>query len=74
MISDLSKEELEALAKAVDLWDQICSVLSKVEAYPRNGSVLHIDTERQPGHLGWIGYSDSGVVAFQPSEADLEMR
>lgn len=72
MVSDLSKNELEAIAEVVGLWDQICQVLAKVEAYPRNGSVLHIDTEVQPGYLGWVGYSDHGDVTFQPGESPDE--
>lgn len=65
-ISDLSKEEMAALSEAVDLWEKIYEVLGKVEARPCDG-VLHIDTEVQPGYLGWIGYNEGGTVTFQPA-------
>lgn len=68
-VSDLSSQELRALARVVELWDEICSELAKVQAYPRDGSVLHIDTELPPGYLGWVGWNESGDITFQPSEA-----
>ena len=63
--SDLSKGELRAIARTVELWDEIHNVLSAVEARPRG--VLHIDTEIQPGHLGWIGHNENGDITFQPA-------
>src|SRR5690606_1638807 len=66
-VSDLSKSELSALARAVELWDELLATLGKVEAYPAGNSELHIETELQPGYLGWIGYNEGGVVTFHPA-------
>jgi hypothetical protein len=62
----LSSPELSALAEAVELYEKILDVLGRVEAYPRD-HVLHVETEIQPGYLGWIGYDESGTVTFQPA-------
>lgn len=64
-MSSLSKEELTVLAEAVDLYEKLLGVLGKVEAYPRDHK-LHIQTEVQPGYLGWLGYDESGTLVFQP--------
>lgn len=64
--SDLTKEELTALAEAVNLWEQICTVLGRIEAWPRD-HVMHIETEVQPGYLGYIGCGESGAYTFQPA-------
>jgi len=67
MVSDLSTEELTVIARAVELWDEILTTLAKVEAYPRDYT-LHINTELQPGYLGWIGCNEGGRTTFQPAE------
>lgn len=69
-VSDLSKAEMAALSEAVDLWEKLYEVLGKVEARPRD-SVLHIETEVEPGYLGWIGYNETGEVTFQPAPAEV---
>jgi hypothetical protein len=71
-VSDLSRQELAALSKVVELWDEICSVLAKVEAHPRDGLVLHIDSEIHPFYLGWVGYNENGDITFQPSIKEPE--
>lgn len=71
-VSDLSKSELSALARAVELWDELLATLGKVEAYPAGNSELHIETELQPGYLGWIGYNEGGVVTFHPASKPEE--
>ena len=70
-ISDLSKQELHAIARVVELWEEIYIALGKVEAYPRGG-VLHIDSEVQPGYLGWIGWNEGGDVTFQPAPPEAK--
>jgi hypothetical protein len=65
-ISSLSKEELTVLADVVELWEKLITLLGKVEAHPRE-YLLHIETEVQPGYLGWVGYDESGTVTFQPA-------
>lgn len=69
MISDLSKKELQVLARVVELWDEIYTELGKIEASPQVG-VLHIDTELYPGYLGWIGWNEGGYITFQPAPAE----
>lgn len=66
-VSDLCKEELTALARAVELWDELFTVLGRIEARPGGDGVLHIETEVQPGYLGWIGYGEGGSIVFQPA-------
>lgn len=68
-VSDLSKEELSVIAEAIDLWEKLMEVLGKVEARPRDYR-LHIETEVEPGYLGWIGYNEGGSVTFQPAAPD----
>lgn len=68
-VSDLSKEEMAAISEAIDLYEKLVEVLGRVEARPANG-VLHIETEVQPGYLGWIGHNESGTVTFQPAPPD----
>lgn len=65
-VSDLSKEEMAALSEAIDLWEQLIHALGKVEARPKD-HMLHIETEVQPGYLGWIGYNEGGCITFQPA-------
>lgn len=65
-VSDLSKGEMAAISEAIDLWEKLYDVLGRVEARPRDG-VLHIETEVEPGYLGWIGYNEGGSVTFQPA-------
>lgn len=65
-LSDLSKAELAALAEVIDLWEQLIVALSNVEAHPRD-CVLHIDSDIEPGYLGWIGYNEGGEITFQPA-------
>jgi hypothetical protein len=65
-VSDLSKEELTVLAEAVDVWEKLLELLSRIEAWPRDHQ-LHIETEVQPGYLGWIGYNEGGSITFQPA-------
>ena len=63
-VSDMSPEELRAVAEATELFRKIAQVLGEVEAYPQGG-VLHITSEVQPGYLGWIGYNENGDITFQ---------
>jgi hypothetical protein len=67
-VSDLSKKELAVLSEVVDLFEQILDKLGAVEAWPRD-HVLHIESEVQPGYLGWIGWNEGGAVTFQPAPA-----
>lgn len=69
-VSDLSVKELRALAEAAELFEKILLVLSEVEAHPRDW-VIHIETELQPGYLGWIGYGEGGEVIFQPAPPEV---
>lgn len=69
MISDLSKKELSALARVVELWDEIWTVLSTIDAHPQSAS-LHIDSELYPGYLGWVGWNEGGDITFQPAPAE----
>jgi len=68
-VSDLSKEELGVIAEAIELWEKLLEVLGRVEARPRDYQ-LHIETEVDPGYLGWIGYNEGGSVTFQPAAPD----
>lgn len=71
-VSDLSRQELTALAKVVELWEEITAVLAGIEAYPRD-HVLHIQTEAvEPWYLGWIGCNEGGSITFQPAPAPAE--
>lgn len=65
-ISDLTKEEMIVLAEVVDLWDTIIMVLGKIEAHPRD-YVLHVETDVEPGYLGWVGCNEGGTITFQPA-------
>lgn len=69
MISDLSKQELSALARATELWDEIWTTLATIDARPQV-PCLHIDTEVYPGYLGWIGWNEGGDITFQPAPAE----
>lgn len=67
-ISDLSKEELLALAEVVELWEKIIYALSKIEAKPPDYD-LHVEIDRaEPdGYLGWVGCNEDGCYTFQPA-------
>lgn len=66
-VSDLSKQELTAISRVVELYDEIFTTLCEVDARP--SGPLHIESEYCPGYLGWVGFNENGDITFQPSEA-----
>lgn len=65
-VSDLSVAELKALARAVELWEELLTTLGRIEAFPGTPEV-HIHSDMEPGYLGWIGYNENACLTFQPA-------
>lgn len=65
----LCKDDLEALAKVVELWEEIAIVLSRAELEPTN-HCLHIRWMDGTHYLGWVGCNENGSYSFQPCLGD----
>lgn len=71
-VSDLSKEELTAIAKAVELWDELVTVLGRVEAYPRDHAPAH--RHRSPTRLPRLDWLQRGRPNHLPAGKPRQRR
>lgn len=68
MTASYTPEELRALARSVELFEELHITLGAVEAFPRD-HFIHIHSEIDPFYLGVIGFDEGGCVTFQPRGA-----
>lgn len=61
----LVSDELLALAKLAELWEQIQMTVQKINAH----TTMHltIEGEDDDGPQGWFGWHDGGGMAFYPT-------
>ena len=67
-ISDLNKEELQAISEVIDLWQKIWVTLTDIELSLKVDK-LHIQSNSHRSYyLGYIHTNENGDMVFQPAQ------